>query len=307
MDSYGEPIGGGTFYTGVKNDDDGGGFFSRITGFFSGGSDEEQEPNLSSITAPRGVYLHGGTGCGKTMMVDRFFGPSVVPPPGAAPTWVRRTHLHEFLMEVHQRAHRLRQETPAMGDPVPYLAYELLCETQVLLLDEVAVTDADALMLRKLFRRLFSYGLIVVATSNRAPSELYLNGLQRDSFLPFISDLESRCDIHVLTATTDYRALATAASGIARLTPDGLGAYLYPLDPATDRKVTSLWEMLTHGDGAVGPRELALTGRTLSVRLASDASRAARFSFEELCANPRRITFASRRASGRSSSSACRR
>ena len=114
-----------------------------------------REPERSTgVAAPRGVYLHGGTGCGKTMMVDRFFAPSVAPPRGASPSWVRRVHLHEFMSEVHKRAHALRLQTPTMGDPVPYLAHEIICQTQVLLLDEVAVTDvADALMIRKLFRR----------------------------------------------------------------------------------------------------------------------------------------------------------
>eukprot|EP00966_Prymnesium_polylepis_P243186 5623853-Prymnesium_polylepis.1 len=134
MDAYGEPIGGGTFYTGVKNDDDGGGGLWGWLSGGGGGSDdgEPKEPDLATgVAAPRGVYVYGGTGCGKSMMMDRFFAPSIVPPAGAAATWWRRVHLHEFLIEVHQRAHRLRQETPAMGDPVPYLAYELACETQV--------------------------------------------------------------------------------------------------------------------------------------------------------------------------------
>ena len=94
----------------------------------------------------------------------------------------------------------------------------------MLLLDEVAVTDvADALLMRKLFRRLFHSGIIVVATSNRAPSELYLNGLQRTSFLPFIADVEARCVTHRLDSTTDYRTQATAASGVATISPDGHG------------------------------------------------------------------------------------
>ena len=200
MDAYGEPIGGGTYYTGAQGGETNAitQTWDRLTSMFGGGGEdgeEEREPELSTgVAAPRGVYLHGGTGCGKTMMVDRFFAPSVAPPQGASPDWVRRVHLHEFMSEVHKRAHALRLQTPTMGDPVPYLAHEIICQTQVLLLDEVAVTDvADALMIRKLFRRLFHAGLVMVATSNRAPSELYLNGLQRDSFLPFIADLEQRC------------------------------------------------------------------------------------------------------------------
>ena len=292
LDAYGEPIGGGTFYTGVKNAEEGPGLWERLSGMLSGGSaagelGEGQEPELDSgIAAPKGLYLYGGSGCGKSMLIDDFLAPSIVAPPKAAASWVRRVHLHEFLLEVHQRAHRMRQETPAMGDPTPYLAYELLCETQVLLLDEVAVTDvADALMMRKLFRRLFHAGMVVVATSNRAPDELYLNGLQRPSFVPFISDVEQRCTVHQLGSGTDYRALATEASGVASLSPDGLGTYLHPLGDATSAQISSLWGLLTDGQ-PTAPQQLALSGRSLAVPDASSAAAAARFSFGDVCGQP---------------------
>ena len=288
MDAYGEPIGGGTFYTGVKNEE-GSGLWAKLTGLLSSSDDagEGAEPSLASgVAAPRGVYLYGGSGCGKSMLVDQYFAPAVVPPPGAASTWVRRVHLHEYLLEMHQRVHRLRVETPEIGDPMPYLAYELICETQVLLLDEVAVYDvADALLLRKLFRRLFHSGMVVVATSNRAPSELYLNGLQRDSFLPFIDDVQQRCDVHELDSTTDYRSIASAASGVARLSPNGLGAYLHPLGAQTSTDVGTLWELLSEGQPS-GPLKLQLSGRSLDVSTACEATRAARFTFDELCGAP---------------------
>ena len=294
IDAYGEPIGGGTFYTGQKTElleDNSSGLWPWLRSLAGGSAGDEggegKEPGLSvESTTPRGVYMHGGTGCGKSMMMDRFFWPSLVAPQGASASWVRRVHLHEFLIEMHQRAHKLREETPTMGDPVPYLAYELACETQVLLLDEVAVADvADALMLRKLFRRLFNFNLVIVVTSNRAPEELYHNGLQRDSFLQFIDDVEQRCYVHKLLSTVDYRALATAASGTARLSPEGLGAYLHPLDASTAARVASLWALLTEGV-PTGPHELQLSGRTLEVPAASEARRTARFTFEELCAQP---------------------
>ena len=290
MDAYGEPIGGGTFYTGVKNEGDDGGLFSRLTGLFGGGANdlgEGAEPELSTgVAAPKGVYLYGGSGCGKSMMVDELLAPAIVAPPNAASTWVRRVHLSEFLLEVHQRAHRLRQETPSMGDPTPYLAYELICETQVLLLDEVAVTDvADALMIRKLFRRLFHSGMIIVCTSNRAPGELYLNGLQRASFLPFIADIEQRCHVHALGSSTDYRAIAYLSSGVAQLTSSGHGAYLQPLSSPTTHGMSAIWEEITKGAPAA-PAQISLMGRSIDVPLACDATRTARFAFNDLCRQP---------------------
>jgi len=153
----------------------------------------------------------------------------------------------------------------------------------VLILDEVAVTDiADALMLRKLFRRLFHNGMVLVATSNRAPDDLYLGGLQRPSFLPFIDDVKERCDVHELQSTVDYRTLAAEASPLAELPPDGAGTFLHPLDEATGSSARRLWEALVAGS-ATAPQTLRLSGRTLNVPEASEEARAARFSFAELC------------------------
>ena len=127
--------------------------------------------------------------------------------------------------------------------------------------------------------------MVVVASSNRAHSELYLNGLQRDSFLPFITDVEQRCAVHHLDSVTDYRTLAMAASGVARLTDSGLGAYLYPLGAETDANVRTLWDQLTNRS-TCGPQQLQLAGRQLTVPMASELTRTARFTFAELCGQP---------------------
>ena len=129
--------------------------------------------------------------------------------------------------------HRLRQEQPDFGDPVPIVAHTIAAETRVLCFDEFQVTDvADALVIRRLFRHLFAHGLVMVATSNRPPSQLYLHGVQREHFVPFIDDLNERCECHDLESPTDYRMLAHVSSG-ARM-------YLHPLDETTAAEVSQL-------------------------------------------------------------------
>lgn len=288
FDAYGEPIGGGTFYTGVANaGSDEGGWWSRITsqlaggGSSGGGETADSEPPLGAVEAPQGVYLYGGVGCGKSMMMDLFFDGCPVPC-GAAPTWKRRLHFHELMVEVHRRAHELRQQNPNMGDPVPYLAHDITCETQLLCLDEFHVTDvADALMLRKLFRRLFSAGLVLVATSNRAPSDLYASGIHRQSFLGFISDLEMRCKCHDMAAALDYRTIAQLASGVASLTDAGTTAYVHALGTEASALMETVFAALTDGGAATEAEPIRLRGRRLQVQRA--CGHVARFSFAELC------------------------
>jgi len=116
-----------------------------------------------------------------------------------------------------------------------------------------------------------------------APTELYLRGLQRKSFLPFITDLQARCVVHGLQSTTDYRHLAASASGVARLTPAGDGTYVHPLSRESAGAVDQIWNQLTDG-GPTGPHSLQLSGRALRVPLAS--AHAARFTFDQLCGQP---------------------
>ena len=195
-------------YTGVSNDGGSSGGGSWFGGFFGGGAAAPWPApprDLSSVSAPRGVYMHGGVGCGKSLMMDSFF--ECCPVPAARK---RRLHFNEFMLEVHKRMHEWRVASPQAGDPLPYIAHDIGSATQLLCFDEFQVTDvADALVMRRLFAQLFSMGLTMVATSNRPPAQLYLNGIQRDSFVPFIHDLEAlRVD---LASKTDYRMVATVA------------------------------------------------------------------------------------------------
>ena len=276
MDAYGEPIGGGAMYTGVDNSaESGGGFISSLTSMFSGSGGTkttDTDPPLEGLeSVPRGLYMYGGVGCGKSLLMDTFY--DCVPlPPGAK----RRVHFHEFMLEVHRRMHELRQETPEMGDPVPYVAYDISAVTSLLCFDEFQVTDvADALVMRRLFRYLFSHGLVMVATSNRRPSDLYLNGIQRESFLPFIDDLTARCKSHDLASGTDYRTLNALDAGA--------GTYLTPLGPETQASVDALFGRLTKGD-ATPAQTLRLRGRDLAVPAAAHS--VARFEFNGLCGRP---------------------
>lgn len=282
FDAYGQPIGGGAMYTGVDNkasDGGGGGFFSAISSFFGGGggakgsSSSDAEPTLDGLEAvPRGVYMHGGVGCGKSLLMDTFFDCAPLDP-----SLKRRVHFHEFMLEVHKRIHELRQASPEMGDPMPYVAYDISSSTKLLCFDEFQVTDvADALVMRRLFRMLFSHGLVMVATSNRIPSDLYKNGIQRDSFLPFIDDLNARCHAHDLASGTDYRTLAVVASNTG-------GTYMHPLNGETAQQADELFRRLTKGD-RTAPQTLKLRGRELHVPAAAHA--VARFTFDELCGRP---------------------
>jgi cell division protein ZapE len=183
---------------------------------------------------PRGVYMYGGVGCGKSLLMDTFF--EVAP---LDPSRKRRVHFHEFMLEMHRRMHELRQANPDMGDPMPYIAYDISSATSLICFDEFQVTDvADALVMRRLFRYLFAHGLVLVATSNRKPDELYKNGIQRASFLPFIADLKERCYVHDLASGTDYRTLAavTATEG---------GTYLHPLVPQTKARMDQLFATIS--------------------------------------------------------------
>ena len=216
--------------------------------------------------APKGVYLHGGVGRGKSMLMDLFAA-------GLDGVRYRRVHFHEFMLEVQRRLHGMRANG-GRQDPLDALAAEIAKEQRLLCFDEFHVVDiADAMILGRLFDGLFERGLVMVATSNWPPDRLYENGLNRDRFLPFIALLKSRVDIVALDGPTDYR--------LDRLRD--LAVYHHPLGPAADAALAAAFAALTDGVEA-GPLELAVGTRTLHVPVA--AAGVARFAFADLCNRP---------------------
>jgi cell division protein ZapE len=226
------------------------------------------EKNEGPLT---GLYLYGGVGRGKTMLMDLFFGATQVPRK-------RRTHFHEFMLDVHERVrvfrHQIKSGEIADTDPIRLTAAALASEAPLLCFDEFHITDiADAMIVGRLFTRLFEAGVVVVATSNVPPDDLYRSGLNRALFLPFIALLKERMEIVSLESRTDFRLEKLA----------GAPVWYVPADAAADAALDTTWRRLTGGqEGA--PRDLVVQGRTLQVREA--AMGVARFTFHELCEQP---------------------
>lgn len=228
---------------------------------------------------PKGLYLWGAVGRGKSLLMDIFFNNT-----DAAAK--RRVHFHEFMIETHDRIAAFRAADPrtrralpgvnrrAPDDPMPPVARNIAMDAQLLCFDEFQVTDiADAMILGRLFGALFEEGVVVVATSNRPPDDLYKDGLNRQLFLPFIETLKSRLDIVELKAARDFR--------LERLT--GAPVYYAPLGPAADAAMDAAWQGYICG-ATERREEIEVKGRRLEApRVARSA---VRMSFAELCERP---------------------
>ncbi|KAJ7167500.1 AFG1-like ATPase-domain-containing protein [Mycena filopes] len=217
--------------------------FSRLLG-------KPAEPFGPPPDVPKGLYLYGDVGTGKTMLMDLFY--STLP---RRIRRKRRVHFHAFMIDVHKRIHAVKASAGHVGDPILPVARDLANEASVLCFDEFQVTDiADAMILRRLLESLLNFGVVCVMTSNRHPDDLYKNGIQRSSFIPTIELLKTQFEVTDLDSGTDYRRIARAASSVQ--------PYHYPLSPQTTKTIDSIFDSLT------------------------DSREDPVFSFQELCGNP---------------------
>jgi protein AFG1 len=242
-------------------------------------NEEEKINNSKPIMIPRGLFIHGNVGTGKSYLMDLFFDNTNI-------NKKRRVHFHSFMQDVHQRIHQLKQEflatkgrnfsvdTSLEANPIHRVATQLADEVALLCFDEFQVTDvADALILSQLFSVLFSRGTVIVATSNRHPSTLYEGGLNRGYFLPFIDLLSHHCIIHNISANTDYRTVIS----------EGIESFFFTSSCKDDalryeQILKDSWK-----DGNAEERSInAAFNRTIKARTNSDG-KVAKFHFEELC------------------------
>ncbi len=209
--------------------------------------------------SPRGLYIHGEVGRGKTMLMDLFFA-------SVAITQKRRVHFHAFMQDVHRQRTALKGE-----DVINHIASHIANHARLLCLDEMQITDiADAMIIGRLFEALETRGVCFVTTSNLPPEDLYKDGLNRQLFVPFVKKLRANLDVISLDSPTDYR--------LGRIK-----SHETFIVPPSQEKLQTIWNTLTDGTADTSI-ELDVLGRKLHVPLAAHGC--ARFTFAELCESP---------------------
>lgn len=210
---------------------------------------------------PKGLYIHGGVGRGKSMLMDLFFDTAPITPK-------RRVHFHAFMQEVHDGMHEARKS--GVSDALKPVAEDIVKSASLLCFDEMQISDiTDAMIVGRLFQYLFDAGVVIVTTSNRHPDDLYKDGLNRALFLPFIDLIKERLELHSLDSDTDHRQ--------GRLEDRQL--YFAPLSNATEDRIDALWHELSGGDAK--PLILRRKGRNIVLPLFRNG--VARASFADLC------------------------
>ncbi|HHX91427.1 MAG TPA: cell division protein ZapE [Paracoccus sp.] len=215
--------------------------------------------------APKGLYLWGGVGRGKSMLMDLFAEATDIQEK-------RRVHFHAFMQEVHAGMHAARKR--GVSDALAPVAEAVIARVRLLAFDEMQITDiTDAMIVGRLFQMLMDAGVVIVTTSNRPPGDLYKDGLNRALFLPFIDLLNDRMQVIALESETDYRQ--------NRLR--GAEVWFSPADARARAGIDALWQDLTDGDEGA-PLELSVQGR--KVTLPRHHNGVARAGFWELCGQP---------------------
>ena len=212
---------------------------------------------------PKGLYLWGGVGRGKSMMMDLFVDSLDLP--------CRRVHFHAFMQEIHAALHVARKRE--VEDALTPVAAAVAADIKLLAFDEMQITDiTDAMIVGRLFEKLFAADVVVVTTSNRAPSELYKHGINRQLFLPFIHSIEENLALHELVSPTDYRQDRLSGSPV----------YFTPNNSAAQSQIEQMWRDLTSGHSA--PLTLQVKGR--EVILPAYHNGVGRVRFFDLCGQP---------------------
>ncbi|KAK5650135.1 hypothetical protein RI129_001164 [Pyrocoelia pectoralis] len=223
---------------------------------------------------PKGLYIHGAVGGGKTMLMDLFhnccdFGKK------------SRVHFHAFMVDVHQKIHETKQITAtntskSRFDPIPPVAERICTKSWLICFDEFQVTDiADAMILKRLFTQLFEDGVVVIATSNRSPDDLYKNGLQRSNFVPFIKVLKEHCTVINLDSGIDYRQ-----KGVV-----GEQRYFVKSDYEANNPLDLIFKyLISKENDTVRPKTFTILGRDVTFKKACGG--VLDTTFQELCDRP---------------------
>ena len=207
-----------------------------------------------------GLYMWGGVGRGKSMLMDLLYDAVDAPK--------QRSHFHAFMQWVHAELALARAN--GARDAIAPVAAKLTANVRFLAFDEMQITDiTDAMLVGRLFEALFAAGVVVVATSNRVPDDLYKNGLNRALFLPFIDQIKDRMVVHSLNSETDYRQGRLA----------GTATYFTPVNAQTRTQINTMWDALTDGHDA--PLSLTVKGRTVVIPRYHNG--AGRVGFFDLC------------------------
>lgn len=212
-----------------------------------------------------GLYIWGGVGRGKSMLMDMFFD-------CVEEVRKRRVHFHAFMQDVHSAIHEARKT--GVEDAIEPVAEEISNDVRLLCFDEMQITDiTDAMIVGRLFQKLFAAGVVIVATSNRIPDDLYKDGLNRDLFLPFIELLKDRMEVFELASPTDHRQNRLAGEQV----------YFHPANAAAEAELSRFWRELTH-DAPAERLDFKVKGRT--VTLPAFRNGIARATFFDLCGQP---------------------